>query len=301
MGLGVCHAFHSINKSEDYKKKSELSIEGDRFLSFGDFYNLRTEEKSALNCSMEDLLKILIVDDEPEARELLKYMLQGEEGMLVVGLAGHVDEALQLINKEQPDLVFLDIQMPDKDGFHFIEKVHENGFDPGIIFVTAYEHYAIQAIRNSVFDYILKPIHLEDLLSSIHRYRNRAVKTHRQDLSKLVNAMKDSSPVKVKLNTRSGYILINPQEVVYCKADGNYTHIQLVSGNKEITTQNLGAIEESLKKGSFFRVSRSYLVNLRFLSRVDRKGCICVLEYEGETCSIKIPAKKIKMLEASFS
>ena len=250
---------------------------------------------------MKDLLKILIVDDEPEARELLKFMLQEEEGMLVVGLAGHVDEALQLISEENPDLVFLDIQMPDKDGFHLIEKVQENGFDPGIIFVTAYEHYAIQAIRNSVFDYILKPIRREELLSSIHRYQSRVRKSHKQDFSKLLHALRESSPFKVKLNTRSGYILINPQEVVYCKADGNYTHIQLISGNKEITTQNLGAIEESLKKGNFFRVSRSYLVNLRFLSRVDRKGCNCVLEYEGQLCSIKIPAKKIKMLEASFS
>lgn len=301
MGLGVCHAIHSINKSEDYKKKSELSIVKGRFLSFRDFYILRTEEKDALYCSMEDFLKILIVDDEPEARELLNYMLQGVEGLEVVALAGHVDEALQHLKKERPDLVFLDIQMPDKDGFHFIEQVHENDYHPGIIFVTAYEHYAIQAIRNSVFDYILKPIRREELLGAIQRFRLRIKDDHQQDLSKLLQALKESIPGKVKLNTRSGYILINPQEVVYCKADGNYTHIQLVNGNGEVTTHNLGTIEDFMKRGSFFRASRSYLINLRFLSRVDRKGCSCVLEYGDDSCSIKIPAKKIKMLEASFN
>jgi len=201
---------------------------------------------------MDDTIKILIVDDEPEARELLKFMLHGEKGIVVVGLAGHVDEALQLLIKERPDLVFLDIQMPDKDGFNFIEQVHKSGYSPGIIFVTAYEHYAIQAIRKSVFDYILKPIRSEELISAIERFRSSISDDHKQDLSELLKALRESGPSKVKLNTRSGYILINPQEVVYCQADGNYTHLQLVNGNRELTTQNLGNIEELLKGGSFF-------------------------------------------------
>ena len=250
---------------------------------------------------MDDLLKILIVDDEPEARELLKYMLQEEAGVIVAGMAGNVDEALELLHKERPDLVFLDIQMPDKDGFQFIKQVNAAGVSPGIIFVTAFENYAIQAIRNSVFDYILKPIHREELVSAIARFRNRIRSNQQQDLTQLIEALRDPGPCKVKLNTRSGYILINPVEVVYCKADGNYTHIQMENGNREFTTQNLGAIEELLKTGSFFRASRSYLVNLQFLSRVDRKTCQCILEFSGESCSIKIPSQKIKLLEANFS
>ena len=104
---------------------------------------------------MKEPLKILIVDDEPEARELLKFILLEEDGLSVVGMAGTVDEAVKLLKREQPDLVLLDIQMPDKDGFHFIELVNQNSHKPGIIFVTAFDNYAIQAIRNSVFDYIL--------------------------------------------------------------------------------------------------------------------------------------------------
>ena len=250
---------------------------------------------------MVDPLKILIVDDDPEARELLKFIFQEEEGIHVAGMAGNVDDAVELLKKERPDLVFLDIQMPDKDGFHFIEIVNNTGYNPGIVFVTAFENYAIQAIRNSVFDYILKPIHKDELLRAIERFRTSAGQNQKQDLSQLIEALKASSPGKVKLNSRSGYILINPQEVVYCKADGNYTHIQLVNGNNELTTQNLGSIEELLRPGSFFRASRSYLVNLKYLSRVDRKTSSCILEYLGESCSIRIPAQKIKLLEASFS
>lgn len=250
---------------------------------------------------MDDLLKILIVDDEPEARELLKYTLHGEEGLKVVGLASHVDEAVKLLKRERPDLVFLDIQMPEKDGFNFIEQVHKAGYYPGIIFITAYEHYAIQAIRNSVFDYILKPIHREELMRAIDRFRTRIKEDQKKDLTQLLLALRESGPGKVKLNTRSGYILINPQEVVYCQADGNYTHLQLVNGNRELTTQNLGTIETILKGDSFFRASRSYLINLKFLSRVDRKSCSCVFEYQSDLYSIRIPAQKIKILEASFS
>lgn len=250
---------------------------------------------------MTDLLKILIVDDEPEACELLKYMLQDEEGIEIVGIAGNVDQAISFLQSQTPHLVLLDIQMPGKDGFHFIEQVQESGQEPGIIFVTAYEHYAIQAIRNSVFDYIMKPVRQEVLNAAIRRFRATRKDVGKQNLSQLIETLKQSTSGKVKLNTRSGYILINPQEVVYCQADGNYTHIQLISGAQEITTQNLGAIEALLKGNSYFRASRSYLLNLKYLTRVDRKSCNCILEYPGDSCSIKIPAQKIKMLEANFT
>ncbi len=250
---------------------------------------------------MKEPLKILIVDDEPEARELLKFILQEEDGLKVIGLAGDVDEAVTLLKLEEPDLVLLDIQMPGKDGFHFIEQVNQSGLEPGIIFVTAFDHYAIQAIRNSVFDYIMKPVMQEELFSAISRFRSKGSRKDGLDLYELMAVLKGNTVGKIKLNTRSGYMLINPDEVVYCKADGNYTHMQLSGGNNEITTQNLGAIEDLLKSGSFFRVSRSYLVNLKYLARVDRKNCLCILEYNSDSCSVKIPSQKIKMLEASFS
>jgi DNA-binding LytR/AlgR family response regulator len=249
---------------------------------------------------METPLSILIVDDEPEARELLHYMLQHEGGCKVAGMAGDVDEALRIMKQESPDLVFLDIEMPGKDGFQFIEQAHSAGYNPGIIFVTAHDDYVIKAIRSSVFDYILKPIKREELFITLKRFRQKGRSEPREEISRLMNALRQAGPDKVKLNTRSGYILINPQEVVYCKADGNYTHIKLLTGNSEITTQNLGAIEQILEDKSFFRASRSYLVNLRYLSKVDRKSCSCIMEYSGKSCTIKIPAQKIRLLESSF-
>ena len=251
---------------------------------------------------MEDLLKIMLVDDEPEARELLKYMLQESDGVSVVGTAGDVDEAVLIMKREKPHLVLLDIQMPGKDGFQFIEQIQGSEHEPGVIFVTAYEHYAIQAIRNSVFDYILKPVHQEELNNAIVRFRQKGRKAHEQNFQELLDVLKGNAPSRIKLNTRSGYVLIDPAEVVYCQADGNYTHIQLTRGSCEIITQNLGAIEDTLNGNTFFRASRSYLLNLKYLSRVDRKSCNCLLEYPpGKSCSIKIPAQKIRLLESTFT
>jgi DNA-binding LytR/AlgR family response regulator len=250
---------------------------------------------------MEDLLKILVVDDEPEARELLKFMLQESDGVSVIGTAGDVDEAIHLLKKERPHLVLLDIQMPGKDGFHFIEQIQGMDQEPGVIFVTAYEHYAIQAIRNSVFDYILKPVHQEELDRAILRFRTQGRKVQKPELHELIETLRNNGPPRIKLNTRAGYMLIDPVEVVYCEADGNYTHIQLSSGTRETCTQNLGQIEELLEGSTFFRAGRSYLLNLKYLSRVDRKNSYCMLDYPGESCSIKIPAQKIKLLESIFS
>lgn len=250
---------------------------------------------------MEEVLNILLVDDEPEALELLTYMLSGKKGIAVIGAAGTVDEAVKLMQKEHPHLVLLDIQMPEKDGFHFIEEAHRSRDEPGIIFVTAYEHYAIQAIRNSVFDYILKPVRQEELIHAIERFRRTRNSLQAQDLQKLLVALREQVPSRIKLNTRSGYVLIDPAEIVYCEADGNYTHLHLSRGNSEIITQNLGAIEEVLDGNAFFRASRSYLLNLNYLTRVDRKSCHCLLEYPGASFSIKIPAQKIKILESTFT
>lgn len=250
---------------------------------------------------MEEVLRILLVDDEPEAIELLTYMLAENREVKVVGAAGTVDQALKLMQEEQPHLVLLDIQMPEKDGFHFIEEAHRAGQVPGIIFVTAFEHYAIQAIRNSVFDYILKPVHQHELSSAIERFRTSKEQLHQHDFQRLLGALQERGPSRIKLNTRSGYLLINPEDIVYCQADGSYTHLHLSRGHSEIITQNLGAVEEKLVGNAFFRAGRSYILNLNYLRRVDRKSCICHMEYPGASCTIKIPAHKIRILESTFT
>jgi len=247
-----------------------------------------------------DNLKILLVDDEPEALDLLEYMLDRYDGVSIEGRARTIDQAVSLFRKTIPDLVLLDINLPDKDGFRFVEEIREMGHNPGIIFVTAYENYAIKALKSDAFDYILKPINFDELDHALKRYMENREKNSAGRLDDLIDAMSGYNSGKIKLNTRSGYLLLNPSEIVYCRAEGNYTLINLVTGKQEVVAQNLGSIEKILRNNSFFRMNRSNLVNLNFLSSVNRKDGVCLIRYNDCEEQVKIPAMKIRQLEKIF-
>jgi len=249
---------------------------------------------------MKKVLNILIVDDEEESRDLLGFMLADYHGVQVIGKAGTVNHALRIIDSQVPDIVLLDIQMPERDGFQLITELHDRDIYPGIVFVTAFENYALKAIRSSAFDYILKPVGSNELFSAIERFRKVRSRQRTNNLSEVIEALRNNRPEKIKLNTRTGYFLIDPEDLVYCMADGNYCHLFLTNGKTEITTLNLGSIEKLLEKQNFIRVSRSYLINMSFLSKVDRKSNQCELECDEKVFKIKIPPNKIRLLEEFF-
>ncbi|MFZ5940260.1 MAG: LytR/AlgR family response regulator transcription factor [Bacteroidota bacterium] len=249
---------------------------------------------------MEKKLNILIVDDEEESRDLLGFMLAEYPGVKVCGKAADVNQALKMVDETRPDLVLLDIHMPEKDGFQLITELHDREIFPGIIFVTAFENYALKAIRSSAFDYILKPVGSTELFNAIERFRNDRNRQKANSLAELIDVLQQSKPGKIRLNTRTGYFLIDPEDLVYCMADGNYCHLYLTNGKTEITTQNLGSIEKMLERHNFLRISRSYLLNMNYLSKVDRKANTCELEYDDKIFRIKIPPQKIRLLEEFF-
>lgn len=246
------------------------------------------------------MIKLLIVDDEEEVRELLTIFLRKYPDVQVIGAAEDVDTAVALSVEKQPDVVLLDISMPGKDGFSYISEIQEKELYPGIIFVTAFENYAIRAIRNAAFDYLLKPLKKEDLYSALDRFKAFQNRKSRNDYSELIEIMNKSKPERIKLNTRTGYFFVDPEDIVYCEADGNYSHIKLLSGKNEISSLGLGNLEKLLEKYQFFRISRSFIINLKYLARVDRRSNICEMEYNGFSQELKVPAQKIKLLEGYF-
>ena len=245
------------------------------------------------------MIKLIIIDDEPEVRDLLNIFLRGYPGVQVAGLASNVDEAIQLTADINPDLVLLDIQMPGKDGFQYLEEINRMNFTPGIIFVTAYENYAIRAIRSAAFDYLLKPVKKRELYDALDRFSERNRNRH-YDFTELMNVLNNSRPDKLKINSRTGYIFINPEEIVLVEAEGNYSNIKLISGKTEISTLNLGVLEKELDGGTFLRISRSFLINMKYVSRVDRRKNLCELEHDGKVHTVKVPQPKIKLLEDYF-
>ncbi len=230
----------------------------------------------------------------------MEILLRAYSEAEVIGHAGSVDEALKIAREKEPDLVLLDIQMPDKDGFIFLEELHSHHLFPGIIFITAYENYAIRAIRNSAFDYLLKPIKKAELYAAIDRFVDESRRSRNKDISELIGLIHNNKPGRIKLNTRTGYVFIDPDDIMLIEADGNYSHIKQGGGKEEVCTQNIGAMEKILEDRSFLRISRSFLINMKYISRVDRRNNTCELEHNSHVEKIKIPPQKIRLLEGFF-
>ena len=244
---------------------------------------------------MEKDLTLLVVEDEPNARMLLEFMIAELPGFSVIAGCDNVDTAFSCISEKRPDAILLDIQMPQKDGFMLIEMMRSMEKIPEIIFITAHEQFAIRAIRASAFDYLLKPVAREELHASLCRLREKLKQARqRERLEQFLGSMGKQN--RIRLNDRYGFQLINTQEIIFIKADGNYSEITLVDGPVKTVSMNLGKLMGMLNDPSFIRVSRSCLINKNFLIRVDRKNMYCELE-DGKVYRCPVSKGYLRELE----
>lgn len=222
-------------------------------------------------------LNILIVDDELSARELLKNLLEGESWVNISGEADSVDLALPLILKNKPDAILLDVQMPRKDGFVLLEKLLLHKVNVEVIFVTAYEKYAIKAIKASAFDYLLKPVRKSELIDSLKKLADKMQSDLMQErFSSLLLELSDRK--KIKFRNRTGFVMVDPDDILFCQADSNYTLLELESGKSLVVSMNLGKVEELLPSQLFCRISRSAIVQSKYIAEVDRKNLTLYVE-----------------------
>jgi DNA-binding LytR/AlgR family response regulator len=244
---------------------------------------------------MESKLKALIVDDEEKARKLLKKLLDETHFFTDLRLADSASAASDEMRDFDPDMVFLDIRMPEKDGFDILMEMSHRNCRPGIVFVTAYEQYALKAIKNQAFDYLLKPINRKELKQCVQKYisgRNVNIK----DTQPVSTKVLQEKIRRIKVNTRTGTLFVNPANILYCKADGNYTVIYS-GGRKLLCSMNIGRLREMLPEAAFIRIGRSLILNIEHITHLDRRQSIVTLVNQGETVSIKIPRNHLKELE----
>ncbi|MEY8863313.1 LytR/AlgR family response regulator transcription factor [Tenacibaculum singaporense] len=235
------------------------------------------------------MIKTIIVDDEHNAREFLEKLLNRylPNEFLVVDKCESVDTAIFSINKFEPELVFLDIEMPDKNGFQLLKEFKNRNFN--VIFTTAYSEYAIKAIKENALDYLLKPINYIDLLETIKRYKSSLNKrTKENNLNMILNQIDsgNSNYNKIALPTESGYEIINPNKILYCKADSNYSSVTFVNGKKLTLSKTLKYVDELLPKTNFHRIHKSYLVNLNHVVRYNKTVELYVELNNGEQLPI---------------
>jgi two-component system LytT family response regulator len=185
--------------------------------------------------------------------------------------------------------------MPEKDGFAFINDFNQSFKNSEIVFVTAFDQYAIKAIKNRAFDYLLKPVNRKELKQCIIRFMEHKKEISFSNKSKTTAESKEKIS-RIRVSTRTGTQFINPATILYCKAEGNYTTI--CTGIKQhLCSMNIGKIEDMLHGNEFIRIGRSYIINFEFITLLDRKESTITLVREGESASIKIPRQHLKDLE----
>lgn len=238
-------------------------------------------------------VKCIIVDDDPFMQDLLKDKLSHFRHVHILAVASSAAEAIKLIQKHQPELVFLDVEMPDLTGFEMLEKL--DFIDFKTIFVTSYSHYAIKAIRFNALDYILKPIDLQELRNAIRRFVNNRKRGDGENIKyALQNKNARTSGDKIlTLKMQEGMIRFPLKQILYLEGDRNYSYIHTTDQKKTLVSKTLAVLEELVEDAGFFRCHKSYIVNRMHLTGELRRDSITI------TGGVKIPVsrRKVKMFK----
>jgi two-component system LytT family response regulator len=232
-------------------------------------------------------IRILIVDDEAMACDMLEYLITRHvSNVSAICKANSAADAIELIHSFHPDLVFLDIQMPFMNGFELLRSVEQKYFS--VIFTTAYSKYAIQAIRFSALDYLLKPVDPAELCEAIERFEKRRLET--VTLTGLYHNLmenlrqKENKALKLALNHAGGLQITSPSEIVHCAGINNYTRLYLADNAVITISKTIKEFEDLLTDHGFIRVHKSHLVNMHFIKAL-RNGNIIVL-HNGDTIPV---------------
>ncbi len=239
------------------------------------------------------MIKSVIIDDEKPFINSLRSVLKTETDIMILGEARGVEEGIALINQTEPDLVFLDIQMSDGTGFDLLKKLDRRDFN--LIFITAYDQYAIDAFRFSAMDYLLKPLLSEHLYAALDRVRERLESNKiNLQLSVLMDNMENMArnSKKIILREADTMHIVRLDEILYCEADGSYTTFFLTGKRKIIVSQHLKEFENYLSPCGFFRGHRSHLINVSKILRFDKVDGGVVHIEEGKNLSISLRKKE---------
>lgn len=205
-------------------------------------------------------LKTIIIDDENKAIQVLRSILgRFSDDVEVIDTANSVLNGLEVIEKHEIDLLFLDIEMRDGSGFTLLRQLPEINFE--VVFTTAFNQYAIQAFKVNAIDYLLKPINSDELYESIRRVQKRKALDGKDAYDKLMNVLKDQKVNKLALKERGKITFVDIGNLIYLKADGVYSEIYCKDGEKYVTSFNLGHYERLISEDGFIRIHRSYLIN----------------------------------------
>ncbi len=244
------------------------------------------------------MIRCVIVEDESKSRDTLRGLLQRFcPDVMVVAEAGGVQEGREAIIKHKPDLVFLDIEMPDGSGFRLLQ--HDDLPDFDVVFTTAFDQFAIKAIRYAALDYLLKPIVPEELMNAVEQVRkSKEKKSNLKNIEVLLSNIRSNmvESKKIVLSTIEKKHVVEVDSILRCESDNYYTHFYFTNGKHLLISKTLKDVEAMLEGGSFIRPHKSHLINTRYIQNFNREDGGVITLNNGD----KIPVsrrKKEKILE----
>lgn len=247
------------------------------------------------------MLSAIVIDDESGAIVVLTRLLDRIGGVRVLATEQNPNLGLRHIMVFQPDIVFLDIQMEKKNGIALLKEIKELSVDSYIVIVSGYDDYTFEAFKNGAFDYLIKPIGIEELervVFRIHSELEEKVKFEALHLSTTIPKVeqlvaKEALPVKIRTSNKQGYLLA--QDILYLKASGSYTEIFLNTGQKEVCTRGLWLLERELPD-HFFRIHRSVVVNVHYVTSLQADAQLCLVSQGDSIHELTISKANIDAL-----
>ncbi len=242
------------------------------------------------------MLNIRIIEDEKHISDTIIEILNQYCEVNIIGTADCVESATLLLTNSTPDLVLLDVNLPDGTSFDILDKIEDYNF--GIIFITAYEEYALRAIKFSALDYLLKPVDPIELINSIKEAeKNLERDSNDIKLKALLSNIKNFSDnlKKIVLKTSESVYLVDVQDIIRCNSDGSYTNFHLSDGRKIMVSKVLKDYDEILDGCGFIRVHKSHLININFLDRFEKNSGGYIIMKDKSQIPVSV-RKKEKLL-----
>ncbi len=216
---------------------------------------------------MNDILTGIIIDDDEFARDTLEDYLLEFNNIQILKKVGDSKIAVKHVMQYQPDMVFLDINMPNKSGLDIIREIKQLQIQTNVIFITAHDSFVVDALRDGAMDYLLKPICKEELRHAVQRVHEKQTKETKYKEEK---KDKEDDRTKIVFRNAHGSLFYKPKDIIYFEADGCYTKIHTTQQRVEMVARNIGQIEPELPDNYFFRISRSAIINMGYLNKIDR-------------------------------
>jgi len=218
------------------------------------------------------MITAIIIEDETPIQELLKILIHEiDEDIFIVTVCDNIETGLDAIAEHNPDLIFLDVILPGGTGFDLLEHLTPGTTE--VIFITAYDTFAIEAFKHSAIGYVLKPVDKDDLQLAIHNAKKRIKSRHQPDFTQFLQQLKsaESGNEKIALPTLDGFLFVHASEIIRCESDKVYTWIHMQEGKKILCSYNIGEFKKILPDHIFFQIHKSHIISLKYVKSYNGK------------------------------